>query len=511
MREWWSTLRSVKRCPRCGLNYPDEEARCFVDNAELESIADPNLGRTFGDRYQVEVAVGQGGMATVYRGRHTLVDRPVAIKVMSSKLARDPALVERFRREVKNTEKLAHPNIVGVVDSGRADNGDLWLVMELLEGQSLGERIEAGPLPTADALDIAAQIARGLARAHDFDVLHRDLKPDNIFLHRQGNERIVKLLDFGIARSLHDDRLTAAGQIFGTPQYMAPERLTSIDAAVPADLYAVGVILFEMVTGRLPFESEELTGYFIHHLKTPPPSPRALAPSCPAGLEALILQLLAKDPAQRPVDAHAVLRTLQSLGARTQSQPAAMPMARTMAAAAQAPTLPPASLERWAGRTVVLRKMIQRAFPAGPPESYSSALHRLETALQRAHGSRRDALTEQRALDSLESGAVERRERLGFAVQSLSEDLSRARDELRQAQLKVDDLLFQVRTLREQLGNVEEGYEKERAALEERLGQHAQTSSRAEQELLTIANHLVEPLRVRPELADLFRELEAKG
>ena len=501
----------MKRCPRCGLTYPDDEARCFVDNIELVSIGDPNVGRTFGERYRAEAAIGAGGMATVYRGRHTLVDRPVAIKVMNARLAKDPALQERFRREVKNTEKLAHPNIVGVIDSGRTEEGGLWLVMELLEGESLGSRLEQGPLPLELALDVAAQIARGLARAHDFDVLHRDLKPENIFLHREGERLIAKLLDFGIARSLHDDRLTAAGEIFGTPQYMAPERLTSIDAAVPADLYAVGCILFEMVTGQAPFVSEELTGYFIQHMQSPPPRPSSLAPHCPPALEALILALLEKDPKRRPVDAHAVLRALEELGARPAPSPRAMPMARTMAVQVQAATLPPASLDRWAARIRVLRQMLGRAFPQGVPGEPSAQLQRLETLLGEAHGARRAALQEQRALDALESSAVERRERLGFAVQSLSEDLSRARDELRRAQLQVDDLLFQVKTLREQLGKVEEGYEAERASREGRLAAQAQGSSQAERDLLEIGNQLVAPLRGRPELATLFAELESSG
>ena len=228
----------MKICPACALKYPDSEPRCFVDNSELRAMDDPRIGTLLAGRYQIESQLGEGGMAVVYRARSALVDRPVAVKIMNAALVRDASLKERFRREAKTSAAIAHPNIVEILDYGE-EEGVPYLVMELLDGMSLDKMIERQPLPIPMVATLGAQLARGLARAHDFSVIHRDLKPENVFVARmEGGKPLVKILDFGIARSLHDQRLTSAGQIFGTPQYMAPERVGSIDAGPAADLYA---------------------------------------------------------------------------------------------------------------------------------------------------------------------------------------------------------------------------------------------------------------------------------
>ena len=307
-------LTAMKECAQCGLKYPDDETRCFVDNTVLVEATDPMIGTTLAGRYLVEQPIGQGGMSTVYQARHTLVDRPVAVKVMSGNLVQDASLRERFRREAKNSAALAHPNIIEIYDYGETEDGSPFLVMELLNGAPLAQLIAGGSIDPSTVVVLGLQIAQGLARAHDFEVVHRDLKPENIFVCDAGSGRvIVKLLDFGIARSMHDSRLTNQGEIFGTPQYMAPERITSIDTGPPADLYALGVMLFEMLTGRLPFVSEELTGYFLQHMQKAPPKPSDLVPQCPRRLEELILSLLEKKPEDRPVDAHAVIKELRAL------------------------------------------------------------------------------------------------------------------------------------------------------------------------------------------------------
>ena len=189
-------------------------------------------------------------MATVYQARHKLVDRPCAVKIMNAALAKNEVIRERFRREAKAAQKLAHPNIIEIFDQGELPDGSLYLVMELLEGETLADVVVRGKVPLERTLPIAIQIARALARAHDLEVIHRDLKPENVFLAHYDDVRDeVKLLDFGIARSMQDARLTGAGEVFGTPQYMAPERITSIDAGPAADLYALGVMLYEMLAG----------------------------------------------------------------------------------------------------------------------------------------------------------------------------------------------------------------------------------------------------------------------
>src|SRR6185369_8197522 len=240
--------RTMKACERCKLKFPDTTGACFLCGSSLSPIKDPRIGSIVNGRYLLEAAVGEGGMATVYAARHRLVDRPCAVKIMNAALAKNEVIRERFRREAKAAQKLAHPNIIEIFDQGELPDGSLYLVMELLEGETLADVLFRGPIPLERTLPIAIQISRALARAHDLEVIHRDLKPENVFL-AQGDFTIeqVKLLDFGIARSMQDARLTGAGEVFGTPQYMAPERVTSIDAGPAADLYALGVILYEML------------------------------------------------------------------------------------------------------------------------------------------------------------------------------------------------------------------------------------------------------------------------
>jgi len=428
----------MRVCPVCQLKYSDEEPRCFVDGAMLEQLADPRIGSLLAGRYLIESKLGEGGMAIVYRARHQLVDRPVAIKVMNSHLVRDASLKERFRREAKTAAALAHPNIVEISDYGEDEEGTPYLVMELLDGSSLDALVERGPMPAAQVAAIGAQIARGLARAHDFQVLHRDLKPENIFVARgPGGRLIPKILDFGIARSLHDQRLTSAGQIFGTPQYMAPERVTSIDAGPAADLYAIGVMLFEMVTGQLPFQSEDVTGFLIAHMQSPVPKPSDFVANVPRRLEELIVRLMAKNPDERPVDAHQVERELLALAPPEEVAELAVtglgPTQRHVA-----PTLPPTTLERWGSRAAVFEEMLRRAFPQGnPPELAVSMLNDIRQMLLRTNEHRARGLAEQRKLEHMEQHAREGRQRLGHAMSMLGQDLSQARGAARNAELEV--------------------------------------------------------------------------
>lgn len=429
----------MKSCPSCGLKYRDDEERCFVDGAGLEPVADARIGALLKGRYQVESVLGEGGMAVVYRARNTLVERPVAVKIMNAHLASDAGLKERFRREAKNAAAVAHPNIIDIYDYGETDDGTPFLVMELLDGQPLDTVIASGPLPAAQVAALGAQIARGLARAHDFSVIHRDLKPENIFVCRGADGRlgVAKILDFGIARSMQDSRLTNAGEIFGTPQYMAPERITTTEAGASVDLYALGVILFEMVTGRLPFESKDLPGFFIKHLQDAPPRPSQLVPDIPRRLEELILKLLEKKVEDRPVDAHAVVKMLEPLVPKgAEAMPAVVaPSPRRESAA---PTLPPTTLERWAQRTAVFDQMLVRAYPqANAPPNMVAALAEIRRILMRMNELRSSGLKEQRKLEQMEQHAKEGRERLGHAVHVLAEDLSTARETLRGAQRDV--------------------------------------------------------------------------
>ena len=446
----------MRICPRCRLKYANDEPKCFVDGAMLEDAPDERVGTTIAGKYLIEEPLGEGGMAIVYRARHVLVDRPVAVKVLGPHVASQTAMKERFRREAKNAAALTHPNIIEIFDHGETEDGAPYLVMELLKGSVLADVISRGPIPAEEAAAYGLQIAEGLARAHDFDVIHRDLKPDNVFVHNQGGRTVLKLLDFGIARSLHDTRLTSVGEIFGTPQYMAPERITSIDAGESADLYALGVMLFEMVTGKLPFEGDTIPAFFIKHLTEEPPRPSTMVANLPPRLEHLILALMAKKPEERPVDAHQVIKELAAIAPHTPLPAAQAPSQSSRVAA---PTLPPTTLERWARRTALFEAMIQRAFPhGGAPPDIVTMLDEIRNALRSVHEIRSNALKEQRKLDLFDHEAREARERLGHAVQSLAQDLSQAREASRAANAEVEPYLATERQARA-------GFEEARAKL----------------------------------------------
>jgi serine/threonine-protein kinase len=401
-----------------------------VDGAELVAFSDPRIGTTLAGRYQIESGIGIGGMATVYRARHRLVDRPCAIKVMSSAFAKNEVVRERFRREARACQRLAHPNIIEIFDQGETDDGSLYLVMELLEGEVLVDVLERGPMPLERALPILIQIARALARAHDLEVIHRDLKPENIFLAREesGAERVV-LLDFGIARSQDDTRLTGAGEVFGTPQYMAPERITSIDAGPAADLYAVGMIAFEMLTGQLPYGASSIAEWFMAHVQSQPARLRSLDASLPEALDKLIAELLAKDPAERPVDAHSLHAVLVLLCGEIGIR---VPLESTGAARGRSLSLPPANLDVWERRVALFGRMLRDGY-ATPPAELTALLSELQANVSRVLALRTQCFEETKLLEAVEVRAREGRQRFGHAVDALGIDASKARNEAKDA------------------------------------------------------------------------------
>src|SRR4051794_20921633 len=428
----------MKTCEQCHLRYPNESTFCFVDGKALVHLQDPRVGTTLGGRYVIEEVIGEGGMATVYRARHKLVDRPYAVKIMNPGLSRDPVVRERFRREAKAAQKLAHPNIIEIFDQGDTDDGTSYIVMEILEGEALSQTLARGALSCERALPIMIQIARALARAHDFEVIHRDLKPDNIFIcTRNDGSDLVKLLDFGIARSMHDVRLTGQGEVFGTPHYMAPERITSIDAGAPSDLYAIGIIFYEILTAQLPFEAHDIPSFFLKHLKEPPPPVRRLAPDTPVALEKLILDLMAKDPKERPVDAHRLHNDLVAISNELRVPIPPEPEEEQPSSRGPARTLPPVAIDRWARRTHVFEQMLDRAFRGDPPPELGKMLQEVKRLVETVGKLRVQSVTEQRKLEGLEGRGRDGRQRFGFAVDALGIDASRARDEARIAHTAV--------------------------------------------------------------------------
>jgi len=425
----------LKSCPKCNLRYPDESTFCFVDGAPLEPLQDPRIGTTIAGRYLIESVLGEGGMATVYNARHTLVDRPCAVKILNPALARDKLVKERFRREAKSAKKLAHPNVIDILDEGDTEDGTSFMVMELLDGAPLDHLIAKGPVPLPRALPIMIQIARGIARAHDLEVIHRDLKPENIFIaHREDGTELVKLLDFGIARSAQDSRLTGVGEVFGTPQYMAPERITSIDAGGSQDLYAIGVIFFEMLSAQLPFDAADVPSFLLKHLKEPPPRLRSKAPTMPQELDDLCDGLMAKDPKQRPVDAHKVHAELMSIAQKLGiTPPPEIQDEQKQQARGPAQTLPPVTLDRWVRRMMIFEGMLQRAFPSGPPAEQRKTLDTVKKYVGEITQLRSSSVEDQRKLEGLDQKVRDGRERFGHAVDALGVDASKAREVARGA------------------------------------------------------------------------------
>ncbi len=268
--------------------------------------ADPLVGQVIAGQFHIEKLLGAGGMGAVYLAEQTDMGRKVVIKVMHPELtAGSPQAVERFKREARAVAALNHPHIVQVYVFGQADDGRMYLAMEFIEGADLGHAIAEHPLDQARALRILDQTASALIEAHSRGVVHRDLKPENIMLtHRHGNEDWVKVLDFGIAKVGTQEgaaALTQAGAIFGTPKYMAPEQVQGGEVDARTDLYALGVILHEMLTGDHPFRANSAIDYLVKHVNEAivPPSQRSPGLGIVPRVEGVLMRLLAKDPADR--------------------------------------------------------------------------------------------------------------------------------------------------------------------------------------------------------------------
>ncbi|WP_372721738.1 serine/threonine protein kinase [Novipirellula sp.] len=263
--------------------------------------------------YVLGTILGVGTVGTIYEATEKETGARVAIKKLHPGVSRDKLIRARFRREVTILERLRHPNIIASFGGGEADDGQLYYIMELVEGGTVGELLETrGRLVWQVVVDIARQICSALQCAHNHGVIHRDLKPGNLFLTKSA---VVKLGDFGIARDLHDNDITTTGLTVGTHAYMSPEQITG-DAMISGktDLYALGCCLFEMLTGRKPFLGENFAQLFEQHLRSKPPRVRDLLPECPPELDEIIDQLLQKLPDDRPFNARSVQGVMLQLG-----------------------------------------------------------------------------------------------------------------------------------------------------------------------------------------------------
>jgi serine/threonine protein kinase len=373
----------VKYCDACHSAYPDDFNICPRDQGALRHATDLIPGMVIRGKYEILSKVGAGGMASVYKARHVAFGEVLALKLVGTRLAHDPDFLKRFRNEAVITRRLHHPNAVRVEDLDATEDGRPFIVMEYVDGRSLRELVRTdGPQPLARAVAVARQVCAALQAAHALGITHRDIKPDNILLGRgpDGAEH-VKVLDFGIAKVRETTEgegegytPTRTGMIVGTPQYISPEqamgkRGEEVDGR--ADLYSLGVVLYEMVTGRLPFQSDTAMGMLLHHLQTAPTPPDLARPdlAIPAPLTDVLMRALRKDREQRYANAGEMLQALDAVAALPlpEAPPLEWPATPTpppvRTPSSQAPTPRPLTPTQLAEIEALPTKM----FPGTPP------------------------------------------------------------------------------------------------------------------------------------------------
>jgi eukaryotic-like serine/threonine-protein kinase len=319
----------MKYCDKCRSSYPNEFNVCPIDQAVLRVTSEIVPGMTIRDKYLILDKLGEGGMGVVYRARHLAFNEIRALKVVHQSYAEDRAFIKRFKTEAIVARKLLHPNAVRIDDLDSTEDGRPFIVMELVEGGNLKALIaENGILSVSRALDIAAQAADALAAAHRLGIVHRDIKPDNILITRSpadGRSDLVKVVDFGIAK-VREGTLdvgsgygnTKSGMIVGTPQYLSPEQAMGMQGDQidgRADIYSLGVVLYVMLTGQLPFDSDTPMGFLLHHVQTRPAAPEVIRPdlNIPSVVSALLMKSLEKDRDKRFANAGEMAQALRAV------------------------------------------------------------------------------------------------------------------------------------------------------------------------------------------------------
>ena len=341
----------AKVCPQCGEEYETGDRFCPKDGAPLrpKGGADPMIGRVIADRYLILARLGEGGMGRVYVAEHVKMNRQCAIKLMSPSLMNDAESTTRFAREASNAARILHSNVAAVFDYGEADK-TVYLVMEYVDGESLSSLLAREVvLDPRRAIDIARQIADGLTAAHELGIVHRDLKPDNVIvaMKRDGRE-VAKVVDFGIAKAVSDlpkDALTRSGLVIGTPEYMSPEQLLGDPVDARADIYALGVMLYQMLTGAQPFDAETREQMIRRRLNEPPPHVQNVLPEIPRRLDTLIAHMLARSPNERLASAAAVSAGLDPALALAGWEPSTVVKIGTVRSPRGAPTVIHASAD----------------------------------------------------------------------------------------------------------------------------------------------------------------------
>lgn len=520
----------MKICPRCAELFPDDAAFCPHDASRLEISHDRFLGRTIAARYRLIRKLGHGGMSVVYLARHELIDRLSAIKILRPELSSLTEHRERFLREARAVNRINHENIVEISDVGESD-GIAYLVMEYVEGESLLAWIQRGRVPWDRACLVGMQVAGALARAHQTGVIHRDLKPENILLtakdtagraesspQLENGGLVVKLTDFGIAKVMSEPSLTLNEQLFGTPGYIAPEYVAGLGIDGRADIYSLAVVLYELVTGVLPFDGKGQSELLLKPLTTAPVPPSQRLAGLPPDFEALLLRCLSREPDERPHDAFAVHDALADIVRRyetpSEDRRSSLPPSISMF---PAPSVRESPISTELDLTPEMEKARQAILSSLPPETplqrlihappaeigerLPPALAALERRLAEARGRGAEhARSATRAaefalvatemvprieraskvvsdlsakVDLLEVKGREFRTNLGHAIDVLVHDRSRERAHLEtlgahehaaehaRVCAVIDDLDFQIDALQKQLDSKNEAFEQE--------------------------------------------------
>jgi len=283
---------------------------------------DPLIGKVLSERYRIVRKIGEGGMGAVYQAEHALIEKKIALKILFQDLTRRPDLIARFLQEAKSASRIGHENVIDISDFGQSPEGLVFIAMEFLDGQDLGKTLkQVGAMPWDRARPILMQIAKGLRAAHGNGIIHRDMKPENVYLiQREGRPDFVKVLDFGIAKIVNDDAggpaLTQTGMIFGTPEYMSPEQAQGSTPDHRVDVYAVGCIMYHMLTGQVPFTADNFMGILTKHLLEQPVPPRKRRPDLEITpeVEAICLRAMEKERDKRFPDMDAFYRALGAAG-----------------------------------------------------------------------------------------------------------------------------------------------------------------------------------------------------
>lgn len=408
-------------------------------------MKDRLLGRVVADRYRLESRLGVGGMGAVYRARHLLIDRVVAIKILQPERRGEEHFRAWFLREARAANRINHANIVEINDFGETEDGLAYLIMELLVGDSLSSLIARGPMDLAVSIDILEQITAALARGHDLGVVHRDIKPDNIFLiNKSGRRNFVKVIDFGLARLSQDGRLAAKGAVFGTPEYMSPEQAYGEDATPLSDLYSIGIIFYEMLTGRLPFLARDRDGYIESHKKSIPPSPQTFQKDIDPRATNIIMTLLEKDLTKRFRDAHHLLEEFKTLQRRIapvspweiadpERRAAASPSLGILAAGLN-------DVAAWALKATIFGRMVATSYPGGGPSKVMESIEsiwRLVAASTRMAG---ELQVQAKQNDDLQRKGRDFTAQIGRKIEDLSREQSRLKREVAAAAVDLNRL-----------------------------------------------------------------------